>query len=79
MYVRTVTRKNRDGSAVRYVQLAHNYRDPDTGHSMSRVLYSFGREGEVDVEAVRRLVSSLCRLLPAEDAVAAQAAAVGSA
>lgn len=78
MYVRTVTRKNRDGSAVRYVQLAHNYRDPATGHSMSKVLYSFGREGEVDLEAVRRLVQSLCRLLPAEDAVAAQAAAAGS-
>lgn len=78
MYVRTVTRHNRDGSAVRYVQLAHNYRDPATGHSMSKVLYSFGREGEVDLEAVRRLVQSLCRLLPAEDAVAAQAAAAGS-
>jgi hypothetical protein len=78
MYVRTVTRKNRDGSAVRYVQLAHNYRDPDTGHSMSKVLYSFGREGEVDRDAIQRLVRSLCRLLPAEDALAAQAAAAGS-
>gem|GEM_PF-6934943 len=27
MYVRTISRKNRDGSTVTYVQLAHNVRD----------------------------------------------------
>jgi hypothetical protein len=28
MYLRTTRRKNKDGSVVEYVQLAHNYRDP---------------------------------------------------
>ena len=29
MYVRTIKRKNKDGSVVEYVQLAHNTRDPE--------------------------------------------------
>jgi len=44
MYIRTVQRKNRDGSIVRYVQLAHNFRDPQMGRPQAKVLWSFGRE-----------------------------------
>lgn len=72
MYVRTTSRTNRDGSVVRYIQLAHNYRDPRSGHSIAKVLYSFGREDELDLDAVRRLVGSLRRLLPEDEALALQ-------
>jgi hypothetical protein len=49
MYLRTVQRRNRDGSVVRYVQLAHNFRHPQTGRPQAQVLWSFGREEEVDL------------------------------
>lgn len=75
MYVRTNTRKNKDGSIVEYLQLAHNYRDPDKGHSKTEVIYNFGRKDQVDQEAIRRLVNSLCRFLSPEQASEAQAKA----
>jgi len=31
MYVRTISRHNKDGSTTTYVQLAHNIRDPKNG------------------------------------------------
>lgn len=73
MYVRTVTRRNKDGSVVRYLQLAHNEWDPQKKCAVARVLYNFGREEEVDREAVRRLVESLTRLLPPVEAAETQA------
>src|SRR5512137_950436 len=72
MYVRTLSRTNKDGSTVTYVQLAHNVRDKDKGYAKAEVLYSFGRLEELDVEAIKRLVRSLCRFLPAEDTLSAQ-------
>ena len=51
MYIRTTTRRNKDGTVARYVQLAHNYRDPADGKCKARILYNFGREEEVDKEA----------------------------
>ena len=44
MYVRIISRKNKDGSVVEYVQLAHNYRDPKSGYARAEVIYSFGRK-----------------------------------
>ena len=44
MYLRTIQRRNKDGSTVRYVQLAHNVRHPSSGNSVAKVLHSFGRE-----------------------------------
>ena len=73
MYVRTVTRRKKDGSIVRYLQLAHNEWDPRRKCAVARVLYNFGREEEVDREAVRRLVESLSRLLPPVEAAETQA------
>jgi hypothetical protein len=73
MYLRTSKRKNRDGSEVRYLQLAHNEWDPEAGHSVVRVIYSFGREDEVDRAAIARLISSLSRALPAGEALAISA------
>jgi transposase len=72
MYVRTISRKNKDGSTTTYVQLAHNVRDPQSGFARARVLYSFGRADSLDLGAIRRLVRSLCRFISPEDALEAQ-------
>ncbi|MBA3367928.1 MAG: IS1634 family transposase, partial [Geodermatophilaceae bacterium] len=73
MYLRTSKRKNRDGTEIRYLQLAHNEWDAAAGQSVVRVIYSFGREDQVDRDAIARLISSLSRALPAGDALAAGA------
>src|SRR6266487_404970 len=63
MFVRTATRRNKDGTAVRYLQLVHNEWDPATKAAKMRVLHNFGREDQVDKAAIERLAGSLCRLL----------------
>ena len=73
MYVRTISRKNKDGSTTTYVQLAHNVRDPESGFARAQVLYSFGRADSLDLGAIRRLVRSLCRFISPEEALEAQA------
>jgi len=73
MYVRTISRKNKDGSTTTYVQLAHNIWDPQTGCAKANVLYTFGRADSLDLEAIKRLVKSLCRFLSSEDALQVQA------
>jgi transposase len=73
MYVRTISRKNKNGSKVTYVQLAHNLRDKDKGYPKAEVIYNFGRADDLDVEAIRRLIKSLCRFLSPEDASQIQA------
>lgn len=70
MYLRTIQRKNKDGSIVRYCQLAHNVRN-DRGQAQAEVVYSFGREDQLDREALARLVRSISRFLePSEGLVA---------
>jgi hypothetical protein len=66
MYLRTIQRRNKDGSVVRYVQLAHNVRHPESGHAVAQVLHSFGREDRLDRDGLSRLVGSLSRYLGAE-------------
>ena len=78
MYVRTIKRKNKDGSVVEYIQLAHNTRHPEKGYSRAEVIYSFGRREQLDVEAIKRLVRSLCRFVSPEDALALQAESAGN-
>jgi hypothetical protein len=63
MYLRTISRRNKDGSQVRYVQLAHNVRHPESGNAVAQVLHSFGREDQLDRDALARLVRSLSRYL----------------
>jgi len=70
MFVRTATRRNKDGSAVRYLQLVHNEWDPATKSAKMRVLHNFGREDQLDRAAIDRLAGSLCRLLEPGRAVA---------
>jgi DDE family transposase len=71
MYLRESRRTNRDGSVVRYLQLAHNERHPQTGTSVAKVIHNFGRAETVDRAALARLVSSISRFLSAEQAAAA--------
>ena len=73
MYVKTTSRKAKDGAEVRYLHLAHNQWDPARHRSVPRVLYSFGREDALDRDAIRRLVASLSRLLDPAEALAATA------
>ena len=63
MFVRTATRRNKDGKAVRYLQLVHNEWDPAAKAAKMKVLHNFGREDQVDKAAIERLAGSLCRLL----------------
>jgi hypothetical protein len=46
MYLRTIQRHNKDGSTVRYVQLAHNHRKGKT--TQAEVLLHLGREDRLD-------------------------------
>jgi hypothetical protein len=73
MYLRTTTRRAADGTPVRYLQLAHNEWDPAARRSKVRVLYHFGREDELDRDAIRRLIGSLSRALPPGEALVAAA------
>ncbi len=62
MYLRTTRRKNKDGSVVEYLQLAHNYRHPETKTSTVEVIYSFGRADKLDRDALVRLCRSIARV-----------------
>jgi len=73
MYLRRVTRRNRDGSEVSYVQLAHNVWDSVKQRSVTQVIHNFGREDQLDREALARLARSITRFLDPEQALAAQA------
>jgi hypothetical protein len=73
VYLRETRRTNRDGSVVRYLQLAHNERHPRTGSPVAKVIHNFGRADKVDRQALVRLVSSISRFLEPEQAVTAAA------
>jgi hypothetical protein len=61
MYLRTIQRHNKDGSTVRYVQLAHNHRKGT--NTQAEVLLQLGREDRLDMDGLRRLVGSIGRYL----------------
>jgi hypothetical protein len=66
MYLRTTQRRRRDGSVVRYLQLAHNRRLG--GVTRAEVLLNLGREDRLDVEGLRRLARSISRYTDPEHA-----------
>jgi len=72
MYIRTISRKNKDGSETAYVQLAHNTRDPKSGQPRAKVIHSFGRADQLDRDALKRLAMSITRHLAPEEALDAQ-------
>ncbi|QZT34737.1 IS1634 family transposase [Caldalkalibacillus thermarum TA2.A1] len=74
MYIRRVTRKNKDGSVTAYLQLAHNEWDPKAKYAKAKVIYSFGREDEVDRAVLERLAKSISRFLSPEQAFEAREA-----
>ncbi len=61
MYLRSTQRRNRDGSVVRYLQLAHNHRVDGT--TQAKVLLNLGREDGLDRDGLVRLVASINRYL----------------
>src|SRR6266852_1868937 len=63
MYLRSTPRRNKDGSEVRYLQLAHNVWDRAAKRSKVQVLYNFGREDAASREALQRLAASVARHL----------------
>jgi transposase len=65
MYVRTTQRRNKDGSVVRYVQVAHNRRVD--GVTRAEVLVNLGREDHLDPDGLGRLVRSINRYLGEPD------------
>ncbi len=73
MYLRSTPRRNKDGSEVRYLQLAHNVWDPQLRRSKVQVVYNFGREDHANREALQRLVASVTRFLDPGAALAAAA------
>jgi hypothetical protein len=77
MYLRTIQRRRKDGSLVRYLQLAHNRRVG--GVTRAEVLLQLGRDDELDVEGLRRLARSIRRYTDpgAEDGVVALEPAEG--
>jgi hypothetical protein len=73
MYLRTIQRHNKDGTTVRYVQLAHNHRNGTS--TTAEVLVQLGREDRLDMDALRRLVASISRYLDGHAGLPAAAGA----
>src|SRR5579875_2954758 len=73
MCLRSTPRRDRDGSEVRYLQLAHNAWDPAAKRSRVQVVCNFGREDAADREALARLAGSVSRFLEPGKALAAAA------
>ncbi len=62
MYLRTTKRKNKNGSIVKYYQLAHNKRNPDTKNPVARIIHNFGRADEIDPNELARLCRSIAQV-----------------
>jgi hypothetical protein len=73
MYLRRTVRRTKDGE-VGYLQLAHNEWDPVAKQSKVKVIYNFGREDQLDRDAIRRLIGSLQRALAPDEAFSTMAA-----
>src|SRR5690625_7304105 len=69
MCVRIVTSKKIDGSRVSYIQLANNVSDAKAKYAKAKVIYSFGREDELDMAVLERLAQSINRFLAPEEAL----------
>ncbi|MEW5749012.1 MAG: IS1634 family transposase [Candidatus Thermoplasmatota archaeon] len=78
MYIRQISQARKDGTRVRYLQLAHKVRDPRTGRPTDKVLYHFGREDQLDKEQLKRLALSLSRFLTPSDQAEVQGRLFGA-
>jgi hypothetical protein len=62
MYLRSTKRKNKDGSTVEYLQLAHNQRHPQTRKPVAKIIHNFGRADQLDRQELVRLCNSIARV-----------------
>lgn len=62
MYLREVVSSRKRGPDARYLQLVEGERDAQ-GRVQTRILHSFGRTDQLDLEQIRRLVEQLSRYL----------------
>jgi len=62
MYLRSTKRKNKDGSVVEYLQLAHNERHPQTRKPVAKIIHNFGRADQLDSDDLVRLCHSIARV-----------------
>jgi hypothetical protein len=70
MYLREVVSPRKRGPDTRYLQLVEGERD-ERGRVQTRILHSFGRTDQLDLEQIRRLVDQFTRYLdPAAPAAA---------
>ena len=67
MYLRTTQRRRKDGSVVRYVQVAHNRRVG--GVTQAELLLNLGREHELEMDGLRRLARSITRFTDGDAAL----------
>lgn len=73
MYIRQISRRNKDGTRVRYLQLAHKVRDPETGRPRDEILCHLGREDQIERAQIERLIQSLSRFLSPDARTAVEA------
>ena len=71
MFVRTSKDKQIAG-VVEFVQLVHNVRHPKTGVPTPQIIHHFGRKDQLDLDALRRLIKSISRLLGPDGEAAAR-------
>jgi hypothetical protein len=71
MFVRTTKVKQKAG-VVEFVQLVHNVRHPKTGVPTPQIIHHFGRKDQLDLDALRRLIKSISRLLGPDGEAAAR-------
>jgi hypothetical protein len=62
MYIKTTRRRNKDGSVVEYLHLAHTERDPVSRSPVPRIVHHFGRADRLDREALARLCRSIAQV-----------------
>jgi hypothetical protein len=70
VYLRATVKRTKRGESVRYLQLAHNERNA-RGVPVARVIHNFGREDQLDRQALGRLVRSIQRFLGGEETLRA--------
>ena len=67
MFIRETTSKRKRGPDVTYLHLAHNAWDSERKVTRTKILHSFGRKDQLDIEAIRRLIKSLSSYLPPKE------------
>lgn len=67
MYTRTITRKNKNGTEVSYLQLCENRWNREKKRSEVKIIYNLGRTDKLDYEKIESFIRSLETLLPEEN------------